>query len=131
MQIIKRISFPLLFAILFSCLHFGLWAVANRALPLINVQPAVHGFAYSGYQEDQSPLTKRFPNSAELKRDIKLLKKLTNRIRVYASLENSEITSLAAKEGISVIAGAWINQDLYANDREIAALKEKLFYKCT
>lgn len=128
MQHIKRIYFPVLFAIIFSALHFGAWALANRTLPLINVKPIVHGFAYSGYQENQSPLDKSFPNTAELAHDIKLLKKLTSRIRIYTSLENSEVIPLAAKEGMSVIAGAWINEDTYANGREIAALKEKMIY---
>lgn len=128
MQLIKRIYFPVLFAIIFSALHFGAWALANRTLPLINVKPIVHGFAYSGYQENQSPLDKSFPNTAELAHDIKLLKKLTSRIRIYTSLENSEVIPLAAKEGMSVIAGAWINEDNYANGREIAALKEKMIY---
>lgn len=128
MQLIQRTYFPILFAVIFAVLHFGTWALANRALPLINVEPIVYGFAYSGYQEGQSPLEKTYPNTAQLTHDIKLLKKLTNRIRIYAALENSEVIPLAAKEGMSVIAGAWINQDNYANDREIAALKEKILY---
>lgn len=128
MQLIKRIYFPLLFAVIFAALHFGAWAIANRTLPLINVKPIVHGFAYSGYQESQSPLTRRYPNTAELSHDLKLLKKLTNRIRIYTSIENSEIIALAEKEDFSVIAGAWIDRDIQANAREIAALKEKMIY---
>lgn len=128
MQFIKRIYFPILFATIFAAIHFGLWAIANQALPMINVEPAVYGFAYSGYQSDQSPLERRYPNTAELARDLKLLKKLTNRIRIYTSIENSEVVALADKEGLSVIAGAWINDNRYANSREIAALKEKLLY---
>ena len=128
MQLIKRFYFPFLFAIGFAFLHFGAWAIANRALPMINVEPIVHGFAYSGYQEGQSPLERSYPNTAELARDLKLLKKLTNRIRIYTSIENSEVVALADKEGLSVIAGAWINQNAYANGREIAALKEKMHY---
>lgn len=128
MQLIKRIYFPILFAVLFACAHFGAWAIANRALPLINVQPVVHGFAYSGYQESQSPLDQSFPTTAQLSYDLKLLRKLTNRIRIYAARENSEVIALSAKAGFSVSAGAWINQDNYANALEIAALKEKVFY---
>jgi exo-beta-1,3-glucanase (GH17 family) len=128
MQLIKRFYFPFLFAIIFAVLHFGAWAIANRALPLINVEPIVHGFAYSGYQEGQSPLERSYPNTVELAQDLKLLKKLTNRIRIYTSIENSEVVALADKEGLSVIAGAWINQNAYANSREIAALKEKMHY---
>lgn len=128
MRLVKRLYFPVLFAIIFAALHFGAWAIANRTLPLISVKPIVHGFAYSGYQEKQSPLERNYPNTAELANDLKILKKLTNRIRIYASLENSEVIPLADKEGLSVIAGAWINQDNTANAREIAALKGKMVY---
>ena len=92
----------------------------------MNVAPILHGFAYSGYQANQSPLDRTYPNTAELAHDLKLLKKLTNRIRLYTSIENSEVVALADKEGISVIGGAWVSQDTDANEREIAALKEKI-----
>jgi exo-beta-1,3-glucanase (GH17 family)/cellulose synthase/poly-beta-1,6-N-acetylglucosamine synthase-like glycosyltransferase len=128
MKLLNRIYFPVLFAVLFAALHFGIWTAANRALPLISVKPIVHGFAYSGYRANQSPLEKKYPNTAELAHDLKLLKSLTNRIRIYSSLENNEIIALADKENFSVIAGAWINQDKSANAREIAALKEKMHY---
>jgi len=124
----KRLSQPLLFASMIAAIHFGLWVLSNQALPLINVKPILHGFAYSAYRADQSPLEKVFPSTAELVQDLKLIKKYSNRIRVYASLENSEVITLAEKQGISVIAGAWINQDKYANAREIAALKQKVIY---
>lgn len=125
---IKRAYFPVFFAIAIAAVHFGLWALTNRALPLINVKPIVHGFAYSGFQAKQSPLDKTYPNTAELAHDLRIMKKLTNRIRVYASTENSEVVALAAKQGILVTAGAWIGGDDAANAREVAALKEKLLY---
>jgi exo-beta-1,3-glucanase (GH17 family)/cellulose synthase/poly-beta-1,6-N-acetylglucosamine synthase-like glycosyltransferase len=123
---LKKFYKPFLFALVIASVHFGLWALANRALPLINVKPIVHGFAYSGFQANQSPLDKKFPNTAELVQDLKILKTLSNRIRIYSALENNEVIALAAKQKISVIAGAWINSDENANAREISALKEKI-----
>jgi exo-beta-1,3-glucanase (GH17 family)/cellulose synthase/poly-beta-1,6-N-acetylglucosamine synthase-like glycosyltransferase len=117
---------PFLFAIAIAAIHFGLWSLTNQALPLISVKPIVNGFAYSGYQANQSPLDKEYPSTAELAKDIKILKTLSNRIRLYSSLENSEISALAAKQKMQVTAGAWINQDNNANARELAALKEKI-----
>lgn len=128
MQLIKRIYFPLVFALVFACLHFGAWAVANRALPLINVKPVVNGFAYSGFQENQSPLTRVFPTTAQLSHDLSLLRKLTDSIRIYAARENSQVIALSAKADFSLTAGAWIDQDSHENALEIAALKEKVFY---
>ncbi len=126
MQLFKRLFFPLLFALVFAGTHFGVWSLANRALPLINVKPAVHGFAYSAFRTDQSPFQGEYPSTAELVQDLDLLKKHSNRIRVYSSIDNAEVTALAAKRNMTVIAGAWINKDSKANAREIAALQEKL-----
>ncbi|MDX1914969.1 MAG: glycosyltransferase [Methylophilus sp.] len=126
MQLFKRLVFPLLFALVFAGTHFGVWSLANRALPLINVKPAVHGFAYSAFRTDQSPFQGEYPSTAELVQDLDLLKKHSNRIRVYSSIDNAEVTALAAKRNMTVIAGAWINKDNKANAREIAALQEKI-----
>ena len=126
MTIIKKVFWPLVFAILFSLAHISIWTITNRALPLINVKPTVNGYAYSGFRKNQSPLRKEFPSTAELAQDLDLLKLHSDRIRLYSSLDNVEITALAAKRNMKVIAGAWIDRDGEKNVREIAALNEKL-----
>lgn len=128
-RIFQRFTFPLLFAVLFAISHFGIWAFTNHTIQLLDAPPIVRGFAYSGYQKDQSPLERKFPSTAELAKDLKLLDPLTNRIRLYGSLENSEVTAIASKLNFNVIAGAWIGPDHANNAREIAALEEKIkFY---
>lgn len=116
----------LLFALLFSALHVGVWMLANRALPLISVKPTVNGFAYSGYRADQSPLEGQHPNTAELAQDLDLMRKHTDHIRMYSSLDLNEVIPLAARRQMKVIAGAWIDSDHLKNTREISALMEKL-----
>lgn len=128
MQFLKKIYPPILFALMIATLHVGVWSVTNRALPLINVKPTVNGFAYSGFQANQSPFDKEFPSTAELSQDLTILKKLTNRIRLYSALENSEVIALAAKQNMLVTAGAWIGGEDRANQREISALNEKIKY---
>jgi len=123
---LKRYITPLLFASLIALIHFGIWSLSNRALPIMNAPPLVNGFAYSGFQENQSPLDKEYPSTAELVKDLKILRPLTNRIRIYGAIENSEVTALASNLGFGVTAGAWINSDISANQREIDALKEKI-----
>lgn len=122
----KRLYWALFFASSLALLHFALWTITNQALPLINAPPIVHGFAYSGFQEKQSPLDKEYPSTAELVRDLKLLKPYTDRIRTYGSLENSEVAALAANLGLKVTAGAWIGPDMTRNQREIEALLERV-----
>ena len=124
----KRFITPLAFALTVSVLHFGAWALFNRTLPLINAPHVVSGFAYSGFQEDQSPLERNFPSTAELLADLRLLKPLSNHIRLYSALDNSETTPLASKLGFDITAGAWLGADIKSNMREINALKEQLSF---
>ncbi len=125
-KFIYQYSAPLFFACAIALLHFGLWLFTNQALPLMNAPPIVHGFAYSGFQEYQSPLDKEYPSTAELVRDLKILKGYTNRIRTYGSLENSEVAALASNLKLNVTAGAWIGPDMLRNQREIDALEERI-----
>lgn len=126
---VKRLLVPLLFALLVAAAHFGIWVLTNSASQLLDAPPIVRGFAYSGYQKDQSPLEREFPSTAELAKDLNLMNPLTNHIRLYGSLDNAEIPALASKLGFKVIAGAWINANHDMNQREIEALEEKLrFY---
>lgn len=99
---------------------------ANRALPLLDAPPLVNGFAYSGFQLNQSPLDKEYPSTAELVKDLRLLLPYSDRIRTYSSLENPEVVALASNLGMRVTAGAWLGADSVANAREIAALKAKV-----
>ncbi|MEQ1767957.1 MAG: glycosyltransferase [Methylotenera sp.] len=122
----KRFLNPILFATALGLIHFGIWSLFNQALPVMNAPTIVHGFAYSGFQENQSPLDKEYPSTAELELDLKLLKPLTNRIRIYGALENSEVTALASNLGFYVTAGAWLGSDTNANRREVEALKAKI-----
>lgn len=103
-----------------------MWSISNRSLPAMNAPTIVSGFAYSGFQEQQSPLRKEYPSTAELEKDLKLLRPLTERIRIYGALENSEVTALASNLGFNVTAGAWLGSDLNLNQREIDALNSKI-----
>lgn len=123
---LKKLIPGLVFALVFSALHVGVWMLANRALPLISVKPSVNGFAYSGYRADQSPLDGQHPNTAELAQDLDLMHKHTDHIRMYSSLDLNEVIPLAARRQMKVIAGAWIDSDRLKNTREISALMEKL-----
>lgn len=125
----KRLSIAFVFAAFFVLAHFLIWSLFNQAYLLIEAPKVVNGFAYAGYQKGQSPLQRIFPSTAELSNDLKLLKPLTNKIRIYDSLENTEVIALAAKFDMKVTAGAWLDRDLDANRRQINALKEQIkFY---
>lgn len=123
---LNRFISPFIFAAIIGLIHFGIWSVFNRSLPVMNAPTIVHGFAYSGFQENQSPLDREYPSTAELEHDLKILRPLTNRIRIYGALENSEVTALASNLGFYVTAGAWLGSNSLANRREVDALKAKI-----
>jgi exo-beta-1,3-glucanase (GH17 family)/cellulose synthase/poly-beta-1,6-N-acetylglucosamine synthase-like glycosyltransferase len=127
-RLLQHFFIPLLFALAVVAAHFGIWAFTNHTILLLDAPPIVNGFAYSGFQKNQSPLDKQYPSTAELAKDLKLLNPLTDRIRLYGALENSEVTALASKLNLEVIAGAWISPDADQNAREIEALEEKIMF---
>lgn len=122
---IKRYATPLIFALAIAAVHAGAWFVINRALPLIDAPPIVHGFAYSGFQVGQSPLNNTFPSTDQLIRDLRILDTYTDRIRTYGAVENPEIVALAGVVGLKVTAGAWLSSDTVNNERELKTLLAK------
>ena len=122
----RALSVAFLFTALFSVSHFLIWSLFNQASLMIDAPKVVKGFSYSGFQKDQSPLEKVFPSTAELANDLKLLKPLTNEIRIYDSLQNTEVLALSSMFKMKVTAGAWLDGDLNANRRQIDALKEQI-----
>ncbi|MDP2247385.1 MAG: benzoate transporter, partial [Nitrosomonadales bacterium] len=122
---VNRFSTPLLFALAIALVHASLWFVINRALPLIDAPPLVHGFAYSGFQLGQSPLEKTYPTTDQLINDLRILEPYTDRIRTYGAVENPEVVALAGVVGLKVTAGAWLGPVDADNQREIRTLLAK------
>ncbi|CAN5204859.1 glycosyltransferase NdvB [soil metagenome] len=111
----------LLLAATVAGLHYGAWAFFNRPTgEAADFKGKVGGFAYAGFQPDQSPLTKTYPSDAELAADMDVLKQRSNRIRTYSSVENAATVDLAAERGMDVTAGAWISERLQQNETELA-----------
>lgn len=119
---LKRFSKPLLFAIIFASVHFLVWAVFNQAKLLKEAPPIVNGFSYSGFQKNQSPFESTFPSTAEMRRDLNILKPLTNNIRTYDALQNTEINAISENLGFEVTTGAWLGANPEQNQLQVNAL---------
>lgn len=115
----------LLLVLAVALLNIGLWAALNRPVHPPDWTGPVGGFAFSAYQRDQSPLEQDVPSDDEIGADLALLATLTRRVRSYTASEMPALPALAARHGLSLTAGAWLDRRRSNNRREIEALIEQ------
>ncbi|MEJ2620850.1 MAG: glycosyltransferase [Candidatus Thiodiazotropha sp.] len=83
----------------------------------------IQGFSFSPVRAWQDPSQGKYPSVAEIEADLLLLSDKTYAVRSYSVSNNyQEIPRLAAKYGLNVALGAWINRDQEANSKEIETL---------
>jgi cellulose synthase/poly-beta-1,6-N-acetylglucosamine synthase-like glycosyltransferase/exo-beta-1,3-glucanase (GH17 family) len=105
-----------------AAMNIGLWWWSNLPHGPEEWHGPIGGFALSAFQRYQNPLKQDFPSDDEIDSDLKLLRQYTPRVRTYSMLENPQVYRLADKEGLQVMAGAWLDNRLENNEKEIAAL---------
>nr|WP_266159635.1 glycosyltransferase family 2 protein [Dyella silvatica] len=112
----------ILLALVVAAMNIGLWWWSNLPNGPDDWKGPIGGFALSAFQRYQNPLKLDFPSDDEINSDLKLISQYSPRIRTYSMLENSQVYRLADKNGLNVLAGAWIDNRLDNNEREIEAL---------
>ncbi|MFC5743792.1 glycosyltransferase family 2 protein [Dyella tabacisoli] len=103
-------------------MNIGLWWWSNLPHGPEDWKGPIGGFALSAFQRYQNPLKLDFPSDEEIDGDLKLISQYSPRIRTYSMLENAQIYRLADKNGLNVLAGAWIDNRLDNNEKEIETL---------
>jgi exo-beta-1,3-glucanase (GH17 family)/cellulose synthase/poly-beta-1,6-N-acetylglucosamine synthase-like glycosyltransferase len=83
----------------------------------------IQGFSFSPVRSWQDPSQDKYPSAAEIEADLLLLSDKTYAVRSY-SVNNTyqEIPRLAAKHGLNVALGAWVDRDQEASSKEIETL---------
>ena len=110
----------LLIAAIFAVLTIAVWAMANRPTPEPAWPARVHGFAFQPFQRDQDPVAGDMPAAAEIERDVSVLAGKAQSVRTYSVLGTlGDVPALAARHGMTVALGAWLDTDRERNDREI------------
>ena len=112
-------------ALVIAAANWSFWSWLNRAPESPPWTGRIGGFAFNGFQRDQSPLPgddQSYPTDDELGADIKMLAQYSDRLRTYSAIDAASVPRLAAQYGIKVTAGAWLSTDLERNDLEIKAL---------
>src|SRR5262245_10170 len=85
-----------LIALVIAALNYALWAWGNRPAEFVDWDAGgVKGFAYTGFQRNQDPRQGSYPTEEQIRSDMKLLARHTNRIRTYATGENEKLPEIA------------------------------------
>ena len=115
--IVRPPSFAFFVALAVATANFALSALFYWPVPAPDVPARVAGVSYAPYERRDNPATDRAPKAADIKRDLTALAKLTPAIRTYTSAQSSELPDIAARLGLALTAGIWLN----GNDAEDAA----------
>lgn len=96
------------------------------ALSVCVVLPAAasefNGVTYAGYREGQSPYSGVFPDAAQVREDMQLVRSVSPRVRTYSARDGVDVVAIAAEEGLEIYAGAWIGRDVPAARQELEAV---------
>jgi exo-beta-1,3-glucanase (GH17 family)/cellulose synthase/poly-beta-1,6-N-acetylglucosamine synthase-like glycosyltransferase len=96
------------------------WVLMNRPVEQDPWQGDIAGFSYSAWRQDPNTLAKREPTVDEIKQDLQLIAARARSIRTYeATGISAQIPALASQFGLSVTAGAWIDQSQEKDEEEV------------
>lgn len=103
--------------------NIGIWWLLNSYEHPPDWTGRVGGLTYNPFGADDKPQTYSQIREESVDRDMALIAGRTDRIRLYTALEGHErIPPIARKHGLSVTAGAWIDQRQERNRQEIDQL---------
>ena len=117
-----RVAIAVMIAAAVAFAQYWIWQQLNRSAEFIGTNQSIKGFAYNGFQRDQSPLKGTYPTRAELASDLDLLGRYSDGLRTYGVNDLPELLGLAGERDMLVTAGAWIDARPDSNAREVAAL---------
>lgn len=117
-----RLLTTLLIAALVGLANVAVWYWTHPPVQAPDWSGKVGGFAYAPFQRDQSPLEGRFPTDSQIRADLQLIKRHSDRIRTYSSTESPAIPRIAAELGLKVAAGARLDKRNDTNLAEVDAL---------
>jgi exo-beta-1,3-glucanase (GH17 family)/cellulose synthase/poly-beta-1,6-N-acetylglucosamine synthase-like glycosyltransferase len=107
-------------AALCAAATIAMWAWANRPSSEAPWPKEVQGMAFSPFHADQSGNLNQYPSDEQLEADLKLLSGKVHALRTYGTGGTlADVPRLAAKYGISVAVGAWLDKDRATNSVQV------------
>ncbi len=108
-------------ALCIAGINLVIWALLHGQVQAPDHNGPVAGFSYSGADRWENPIEGQRPSATDVDRDLALLSRHTQRIRTYTAADHPELPAIARKHGLQVMLGAWLNERLDGNQRELAA----------
>lgn len=112
--------------LLWAALLAGYWYARGHAVALPDVAGVGHKLqcvSYSPFDKDQSPLVPNFVLRPErMEADLALLAKYFSCVRTYSMTGMENLPEIAARNGLTVMLGAWVSTDSKATQKEIELL---------
>ncbi len=115
----------LIFSLIVLC-NLAVWFMMNQPKDGLPWRGTIRSLSFSPYQRDHNPLEGKLATLEEIDHDLSLLQGVTTSVRTYTMLDNLDVVpALAAKYGINVTLGAWIDGRLMKNEIELDKLIEE------
>lgn len=110
--------------------NLGFWAALNQPKSGLPWAGTIHSVSFSPSRADDDPtIVRQFPQyedtmlatREEMDEDLAMLAGKVDQVRTYSTLEGlDQVPELAAKHGLKALPGAWLDERLGRNEREIA-----------
>jgi exo-beta-1,3-glucanase (GH17 family) len=111
----------LIVATFFAALTIAFWAALNQPTPEPAWPARIKGFAFSPYREDQDAVRGDRVSPEQIDADLRLLAGRTHAVRTYSTMDGLDaVPALAARHGINVALGVWLDTRRNRNQQEIA-----------
>ncbi len=110
----------LVVAAAFAALTCAVWAFLNRPAPEPPWPARIQGFSFSPIRMGEDPTKHIYPTDAEIDADLKLVSGKVGTVRTYSVAGSlADIPQLAARHGLNVAVGAWIDDHRDANETQL------------
>jgi len=110
--------------------NLGFWAALNQPKSGLPWSGTIHSVSFSPSRADDDPtIVRQFPQyedtmlatREEMDEDLAMLAGKVDQVRTYSTLEGlDQVPELAGKHGLKALPGAWLDERLGRNEREIA-----------
>ena len=80
----RKLGLNLVIFVAIAALFTGIWALYNRPVSAPEWPEQISGFSYSPFQQGQYPQKDQYPTDDEMRRDLEIMSKLTDNIRIYS-----------------------------------------------